>query len=134
MKYISRALFIACIVTAGLIVLLFELPLLPDATVALSETAVYWLTIVIEALTLVAIYVSVKWHRMGFISRVFGDAEPGDGSAQAQRSAIFRIATLYIPLIINLLMYYLLGHTVSFAYLALMLLVAFAFVWPRGTA
>lgn len=127
---LSRALYIACLATAALVALLFETDLLPIGTVELGEPARYWLTIVIEVLTLVAIYVAVKWHRMGFVARHFGDAEPGDSSVEAQRSAIFRITTLYVPLLTNLLMYYVFATEPSFAYLALMVVVAFIFVWP----
>ena len=82
-------------------------------------------------LTLVAIPLALKWDKIGFIHGRFAPSEPALADACRTRSNILRIATLFVPLVFNTVCYYLFGCETSFAYMALMIVVAYAFIWPK---
>lgn len=132
---ISRVTFICALTTAFLLVLLFETGLLPSGIADRGTQASYWMGFVAVALTLIAIPLALKWQRIKIINKMFtGSADGADVSPAATTvgSAVCRIAALYVPLIIDIVCYYLFGREATYAYMALMLIVAFAFVWPRS--
>ena len=62
-----------------------------------------------------------------------GDGEAVNGVGESRMSAICRIAVLFVPLCLNVVCYYLFGTEPTFAYMALMVLVGYAFIWPQGS-
>ena len=128
---ISKYIYIFALVSAAILVAAFELHLLPSGTLLADSTAAYWLSIVGVVLTLVCIPLALKWSKIGFIARLFAPSESHLADKASRRSDLTRIAVLFLPLLFNIFCYYLLGCEASFAYMALMLLVAFAYIWPR---
>ena len=150
---ISKITYIASLVTAALLTVAFETGLLPTGVLASGTAAEYWVQIVCVALTLISLPLVLKWRRIAFINRLFSAGENAnvgvDANAYANvdaeanvdgvegvaglRSDICRISVLSVPLYLNVICYYLFGTEPTFAYMALMVLVGFAFIWPQGS-
>ena len=146
-------------VTAALLTVAFETGLLPTGVLASGTADEYWVQIVCVALTLISLPLVLKWRRIAFINRLFSAGENEnigvDANAYANvdenenvdaeanvdgvegvaglRSDICRISVLSVPLYLNVICYYLFGTEPTFAYMALMVLVGFAFIWPQGS-
>ncbi len=133
---LSKITYIVSLVTAALLTVAFEAGLLPTGVLAPGSAAEYWAQIACVALTLVSLPLALKWRRIAFVDKLFaGDdvsADGGEGVASL-RSDICRIVVLYVPLCLNIVCYYLFGTEPTFAYMALMVLVGFAFIWPQGS-
>jgi len=128
---ISKITYISSLALAALIAAAYELGLAPTGVVPSDGVAAYWLSIAGVVLTLVAIPLALKWDKIGFIHSKFAPSEPALADACRTRSNILRIATLFVPLVFNTVCYYLFGCETSFAYMALMIVVAYAFIWPK---
>lgn len=128
---ISKITYISSLALAALIAAAYEFGLAPTGVVPSDGVAAYWLSIAGVVLTLVAIPLALKWDKIGFIHGRFAPSEPALADACRTRSNILRIATLFVPLVFNTVCYYLFGCETSFAYMALMIVVAYAFIWPK---
>ena len=120
-----RIVFFSGLLAAGLLVLLFETEMLESGALAGDEQTAYWLSIVGVALTIIAIPTALKLMTW---KRVKTDVTQSEQSYV--RWSVLRLLMLTTPLMYNLLVYYLLGCEPTYAYMALMLLLVFLFVWP----
>ena len=133
----SRIIYICALTTAALLAVLFETGVLPAGACDRGSQAAYRISLAAVAMTLIAIPLALKWQRIKAVDRLFsGDAGEGHHltAGVSVASSVCRICVLYIPLVLNVACYYLFGREASFGYMALMLVVAFAFVWPKGAA
>ena len=156
----SRIIYIVSIVVAGILACAFEFELLPEGVLQVGSAAEYWAQIVCVALTLASLPLALKWRKIAVVDKFFtacengrggiesdsegievlgegaesrGDGEAVNGVGESRLSAICRIAVLFVPLCLNVVCYYLFGTEPTFAYMALMVLVGFAFIWPQGS-
>lgn len=120
-----RIVFFSGLLAAGLLVLLFETEMLESGALTGDEQTAYWLGIVGVALTIIAIPTALKLMTW---KRVKADVKQSEQSYV--RWSILRLLMLTTPFLYNLLVYYLLGCEPTYAYMALMLLLVFLFVWP----
>lgn len=127
----SKITYISSLALAALIVAAYEFGLAPTGILPSDGVAAYWLSIAGVVLTLIAIPLALKWDKIGLIHSKFTASEPEGVDKARTRSNILRIATLFVPLAFNIICYYLFGCESSFAYMALMIVVAYAFIWPR---
>ena len=157
---VSRIVYIVSIVGAGILACAFEFGLLPEGVLHVGSAAEYWAQIVCVALTLASLPLALKWRKIAVVDKFFtacengregiesdsegievlgegaegrGDGEAVNGVGESHLSAICRIAVLFMPLCLNVVCYYLFGTEPTFAYMALMVLVGYAFIWPQGS-
>ena len=154
----SRIVYIVSLVVAGILACAFEFGLLPEGVLEVGSAAEYWAQMVCVALTLASLPLALKWRKIAFVNKLFAAgescqdsnessaegeagnesvergeaAEAGTGVGESRLSAICRIAVLFVPLCLNVVCYYLFGAQPTFAYMALMVMVGYAFIWPQG--
>jgi len=122
-----RIIYFSVLLTAGLIVLLFETNLLVGGG-PLDPGTLYIVQMAGVLMTIVSIPVALKLMTFSKVRSQVKENEP-----RYCLWSIIRLGMLSVPLFYNVLMYYFLGFETTFAYLALMCLVPFLFVWPsRG--
>ena len=120
-----RILYIAELLLAACIAILFETHLLPSGIFTPSPSQAYTLQIVCLLTTIVVIPLSMKLLHFNRIRTLIHASEQN----YATWSTI-RLVLLGAVLLMNLIIYYLIGFDTSFAYLALMAVVPFLFIWP----
>lgn len=131
---ISRITYIISLATAAILMGTFEFGLLPTGVLLPGSGTEYLMQIICVALTLASMPLALKWRKIAIIDKLFASDEAEADGTDNQCSDICRIAVLYVPLILNVLCYYLFGNEVTFAYMALMILVGFAFIWPQSSS
>lgn len=120
-----RLLYIAALLTAVLIAVIFETGMLPEGDLGSDEVLSYWLSIVGVALTIILLPLSLRLMKFEMVKKSVAQSE-----MNYLRWSIGRIALLGIPLLYNLVCYYLTGCVPTYAYMALMAAVCFLFIWP----
>lgn len=121
----QRFLYISELLLAACTAILFETHLLPSGIIAPSPSQAYTLQIVFLLLTIVIIPLSLKLLHFSPIRAQIH----ASGQSYATWSTI-RLVLLGGLLLMNLIMYYLIGFDTSYGYLALMAVVPFLFIWP----
>lgn len=121
-----RIFFAAEILTPILLAIVFETALVEMDSHLVDEPLVtYWMQMAGIVLTISAIPFALKMMKLAYVKRRIQTSE-----LEYCRWSIIRIAILGVPLIFNTLAYYLLEFDPTCGYLALIVLVAFCFVWP----
>lgn len=120
-----RILYISALLLAACVAVLFETHLLPSGIFAPNPSQAYTLQIVCILSTIVMIPLSLK---LLYFSRIRTRIQASEQS-YATWCAI-RVVLLGGILLMNLIIYYLIGFDTSFAYLALIAVVPFFFIWP----
>ena len=127
-KTVSRQLltqFWVAIIAVLVIVVLYEFEVHESGLLAVVGQAEYWILLVMEPLTLAAIFGALYLFRL---RRVSDDIRNRQVPALKQWATI-RLFMLQLPLVINCLCYYFFMAP-SFGYMAIMLLLAMFFVYP----
>lgn len=124
---IKKLRFIYCVelLIAALIAILFETGIIAEGTLAGNDLQTYWMSIVGVALTIVLVPVSMRLMKFKYVSSAVAQDEQA-----YYRWSILRLVLLGAPLLYNTLCYYLFGCETTCGYLALMVVIAFLFVWP----
>ena len=122
---ILRVIFCANLITAALIMVVFETGLMEPGLLAGNELADYWVSLCSVVLTLFGILIGLKLMTFKRVKTKIHD----DGDTYF-RWSLCRLALLGTPLLLDTLAYYLLGCEPTCGYLALMLVVTFFFIWP----
>ena len=121
-----RLFFAANILTPILVAIIFESGFVELHSLLGSDALVtYCMQMVGIVLTIGIIPFALKMMKLSFVKRRIQLSEQ-----EYLRWSIIRIAILGVPLIYNTLAYYLLEFEPTCGYLALIVLVAFCFVWP----
>ena len=120
-----RFIYCAELLIAALIAILYEAGLIAEGTLAGNDLRTYWMSIVGIALTIVLVPVAMRLMKFKRVNNAVVQDE-----AAYYHWSIVRFALLGLPLLYNTLCYYLLGCETTCGYLALMVVVAFLFVWP----
>lgn len=125
---VQRTLLTICcsdIAVSLMLVLAFELFGLTRGPLAEATTATFILTAAAELLSLCLIPLSLRLFRFRRVQAAFS-ANP---QAALRRWGTVRLQMLTVPMMAYTLLYYLLMQ-VAFGYLAIIHLIALAFVWP----
>ncbi len=123
---ILRLFFAAEILAPILVAIIFESGLVELDSLSGSDALVtYCMQMVGIVLTIGIIPFALKMMKLSFVKRRIQLSEQ-----EYCRWSIIRIAILAVPLFYNTLAYYLLEFEPTCGYLALIVLVAFCFVWP----
>ena len=120
-----RIIYVCELLTAALIALVFETSLLIPGTLAGDEELAYWLSIIGVALTIILLPLSLRLFKFERVKRAVAKSEH-----HYLRWSVVRLGCLALPLLYNLVCYYLLGCEPTYGYLALMIVVAYIFIWP----
>lgn len=125
-----RVLALSDIALILLFVVLFEADILPVGVLFSDDPdiqrGVFWITTVMELLTIILIPSALRLFRFSKVSNELKN----QGAPALQKWGVMRIELLMAPAIANTILYYLTGYSTAFAYLAIILLIALAFVWP----
>ncbi len=122
---ILRLLYATELLTAALLLVIFESGLITPGLLAGDDATNYIMTMVGVALTIIHIPLALKFLTFKRIKeQIHADEQ------RYTQYAIVRIALLSVPLIYNTLAYEMLGCEPTCGYLALMVVVAFVFIWP----
>lgn len=117
--------FCLLLLAAALLCLLFETGTLVAGALAGDALLTYWLQFLGIAQLLVLLPLALRLMKFGRVQRRI------QSSTQAyQRYSVVRLLLLGLPLLYNVLCYYLLACEPTFGYMALMTAVAFLYVWP----
>lgn len=123
-----RYTFVSIVLTAVLLVVIYEAGLLLPGDLAADGQAIYAMEMVGVGLTIVSIPLALKWMTFGWVRNALAE-----GPEKYLLHALLRQTMLSVPLLYDTLTYYLLGSDPTMGYLGLMTLVAMLFVWPsRG--
>lgn len=114
-------------------VVLFETSWLFDGHGAYvgHKNAEFLLSSLMELVTIAIIPVDLRFHKIKFIRRFMSV----EGKELKRRTYIFwrsRMALLFVPIVINTLLYYLFMQT-TFGYLAIILAICLVFTYPYAT-
>ena len=120
-----RAVYCVILLQAALLVIIFETGLLPVGTQAYDSQVNYMVEMTGLILTIVCIPLALKMMHFSRIKELLHQ-QP----RKYQLLSITRLALLGVPLLFDVLAYYLLGFDATLGYLALMIVVAFLFIWP----
>ena len=117
--------FLFMLVVTLLLVVLYELEWLEPTNLAGDVTLVYFITIVMELLTIAVIPLALKLFSIKWVHRKLVN---GKGTALLQWGTA-RINMLCLPMLINTFMYY---QTMApaFGYLAIILFLCLFFIYP----
>ena len=123
--YILMAVFVGALVLTGIIVLLFETDVLLAGTAVGNSQVEFVMTIIMELLTLGQIWLALRLFKFKMVKHdLIARKEV------ALRSwGVLRLLLLDIPLLFNALFYEIFLNA-TFGYLAIILLVCQAFVYP----
>ncbi|MBR1790959.1 MAG: hypothetical protein IJ754_04290 [Bacteroidaceae bacterium] len=122
---ILRSTYLFALMTAIVLIIIFEVGLLPIGTRAYDSMSNYTCEMIGVFLTIICIPVALKLMSFGWIKRQL--------SIQPDKYftlSIVRISLLTVPLLYDTIFYYLLGEDATLGYLALMDVIAFLFIWP----
>lgn len=124
-RYMLTAAFAAAVAAFLAVVLLFETGALSGGGLAAEAGAEYAARMVMELSVLVCIPLALRLFRFG---RVQGALSAG-GSRALASWGLLRIVLLGLPLVLNILFYYLFGQS-TYGYISLIFLVSMVFVYP----
>ena len=125
---ILRSTYLVALTTAILLIIIFEVGLLPTGTRVYDSMSNYTCEMIGVFLTIISIPVALKLMSLGRIKRLLSDYQD-----KYFTFSVVRISLLTVPLLYDTAFYYLLGEDATLGYLALMAVVAFLFIWPsRG--
>jgi len=117
------------IVVSLLMVVLFECDILPQGGLADNKEAEFLISSVMIVLTLVAIPLALKLFKMKKVDEQLHVSDEWLRNANLKKWGVLRIGILGDTLVANTLFYYLFIRP-SFFYLAILLLLAMAFIYP----
>ncbi len=113
------------LLTAVCIAVIFETGLLPEGDWAADEVLNYWLSMAGVTLTIILLPLSLRLMKFEKVKQYVAESE-----MNYVRCSLVRIAMLGVPLLFNTLCYYFTGCETTYAYMALMAVVCFLFIWP----
>ncbi len=129
MKTIHRRLqitFWGGIAVLAVILLLGEIDVIPNGILASDKQFEFVVMTIMELCTIVAIPVALKLFKFKCISSKLSST---DSLATLNRWGMVRLVLLIVPMVVNLLCYYLFMK-VGFGYLAIILFLSLFFVYP----
>lgn len=123
-RTVLTAVFGLFLVIEAVIAVLFETDILPCGQLATEDkrTEFVWAT-VMELLTIAVIPLALRLFRFGRVARSLTSA------AALLRWAMLRLLMLCVPMVVNLLLYYLFMN-VAFGYMSIILVLCLFFVVP----
>lgn len=119
----------ASIFLAAVVAILFEFGMIVPGALSPNTQCVFVLTTVMQLLTIGSIPLVLYLFRIPHIHRQL-TANASNASSALLRWGSVRMLLLCVPMIVNVILYYLTSMTVSFAYLAVILAVSLAFIYP----
>lgn len=128
MKKVSQqliAFYTAQIVLALVIVVLFELDMLPTGIMADDKQTEFLLTATMEIVSLGAAFLGLRLFKFEVVSKNLVERK----EKAMWKWGITRLLILEAPMVINTLLYYIFMNT-TFGYLAIILLLCLPFVYP----
>lgn len=128
MKKVSQqliAFYTAQIVLALVIVVLFELDILPTGIMADDKQADFLLTATMEIVSLGAAFLGLRLFKFEVVSKNLVERK----EKAMWKWGMIRLLILEAPMVINTLLYYIFMNT-TFGYLAIILLLCLPFVYP----
>ena len=128
MKKVSQqliAFYTAQIVLALVIVVLFELDILPTGIMADDKQTDFLLTATMEIVSLGAVFLGVRLFKFEVVSKSLVESK----EKAMWKWGMTRLLILEAPMVINTLLYYIFMNT-TFGYLAIILLLCLPFVYP----
>ncbi len=125
-QLLLQLVFWVPVAVALLTVGLGEADVLPVGVLAGAKQAEFVLASVMEVLTIVAIPLALKLFKLKPIAARLTAAT---GVAALHRWGVVRLSLLCVPMVVNIVSYYLFMW-VGFAYLAIILLLSLFFVYP----
>lgn len=129
MKKVSRFLLsemYAFVIIALIIVVIYESDLFAAGILADNNKVEFILTFIMELVTICVIPVSLRLFKFRFVIERL-KAKP---EKEIKHWGGIRLLMLCIPMVINTLLYYWTGFNVAFGYMAIILLLCLAFVYP----
>ena len=128
-KTVSRLLLVqfwTSVIAAIAVVVLYECGVIDSGTLSHSRQTEYYLLLVMEPLTLAGIFGALYMFKL---RRIDGDLK-SRGAVALKQWATLRIAILGVLLVVDTICYYLF-MAASFGYMAIMVALAFCFVYPN---
>ena len=128
MKKVSQqliAFYTAQIVLALVIVVLFELDILPTGIMADDKQTDFLLTATMEIVSLGAAFLGLRLFKFEVVSKNLVERK----EKAMWKWGMTRLLILEAPMVINTLLYYIFMNT-TFGYLAIILLLCLPFVYP----
>ena len=128
MKKVSQqliAFYTAQIVLALVIVVLFELDMLPTGIMADDKQTDFLLTATMEIVSLGAAFLGLRLFKFEVVSKNLVERK----EKAMWKWGMIRLLILEAPMVINTLLYYIFMNT-TFGYLAIILLLCLPFVYP----
>ncbi|MBP3828965.1 MAG: hypothetical protein ILA06_01495 [Bacteroidaceae bacterium] len=134
-----RYVFVGQLLSAVLIAVAGETGWLPIGSLSGDDQRTYVLSIVGVALAIIGLPLALKLMHLHYVrTDIWGDDHDNDNGNDVAapwqsgytKWSIVRMSLLWLSLLFNLIMYYLLGYNTTCGYLALMTVVAYLFVWP----
>ena len=128
MKKVSQqliAFYTAQIVLALVIVVLFELDILPTGIMADDKQTDFLLTATMEIVSLGAAFLGLRLFKFKIVSKSLVERK----EKAMWKWGMTRLLILEAPMVINTLLYYIFMNT-TFGYLAIILLLCLPFVYP----
>lgn len=122
---ILKTIFYLELVTALLIVVLYESDVLPAGCFTQHSTSEFVLLTVMELLTVILIPLALRLFKFKKIAADLSERK----QAALVRWGTIRIEMLAMPLLANTLLYYLYMST-TFGYMAIILLICMVFIYP----
>ena len=120
-----RVAYCTSLAIAAMIVVFYETHILTAGTRAYDSQSNYKAEMIGVVLTIVAIPLALKLMSFKKVKALVYQQPK-----KYLKVSAFRIALLALTLIYNVLTYYLQGFDATLGYLALMVVVAFLFIWP----
>lgn len=113
------------IVLSAIIIILGELDIIPNGILANDKQVEFVIMSMMEILTIIAIPVALKLFKFKAIANKLAS----DTLFHFERWGIVRLCLLNVPMVINLVCYYLFVRA-GFGYLAIILFLSLFFVYP----
>lgn len=113
------------IVLSAIIIILGELDIIPNGILANDKQVEFVIMSMMEILTIIAIPVALKLFKFKAIANKLAS----DTLLHFERWGIVRLCLLNVPMVINLVCYYLFVSA-GFGYLAIILFLSLFFVYP----
>lgn len=113
------------IVLSSIIIILGELDIIPNGLLANDKQVEFVIMSMMEILTIIAIPVALKLFKF----KAIADKLASDTLLHFERWGIVRLCLLNVPMVINLVCYYLFVSA-GFGYLAIILFLSLFFVYP----
>ena len=113
------------IALSAIIIVLGELDIIPNGILANDKQVEFVIMSMMEILTIIAIPVALKLFKF----KAIADKLASDTLLHVERWGIVRLCLLNVPMVINLVCYYLFVGA-GFGYLAIILFLSLFFVYP----